>query len=38
MAKKKIGQECNQEDPDQKLQCDRGKKELPDLMIDSHPV
>ena len=38
MAKKKIREECNQGDPDQKLQCDRGKKELPDLMIGGHPV
>ena len=36
MTEKKIGEEPDQEDPDQELSCQRGKKELFHPVIDGH--
>jgi len=38
IAKKKIGQKGNQEDPDQELGCEGGKKEFSNLIRDRHPL
>lgn len=38
MTEKKIGEEPDQEDPDQEPSCERGKKELLNSVIDGHDV
>jgi hypothetical protein len=38
ITKKKIGGECNQRNPDQKLRCQGGKKELSNFKRDSHSI
>jgi hypothetical protein len=38
ITEKKIGEEGDQEGPDQELGCDRGKKELSNLIIEGHSV
>jgi hypothetical protein len=38
ITKKKIGSECNQTDPNQKLECQGREKELSNFMRDSHSV
>jgi hypothetical protein len=38
ITEKKIGDEGDQGGPDQELRCDRGKKELSNLILDSHPI